>query len=634
MTDRSMHSDDEFARLLDAYQQAIESGQTAHFWDEHPCDFSVRTRVMELESLVGGLDRYFQDGRQPSTTAYHLPVDLSVLHRFTIEAEIGRGSYGIVYRANDPMLKRQVAIKVPRLETLSDPVLRERFRQEAKLAAGIDHPHVLPVFEVGTVGKGDYIVTAFCPGSNLAQWLAETTNILTYTQIAELIEHLAEGLSACHARHILHRDLKPANVMLFPDACGSLPFWPKLTDFGLAKAIDSDLAETAGGIFLGTPMYMSPEQACGEKAKIGPETDVYALGAILYELLTRRPPFQADSIAAMLDQVRSHEPILPTKMDASIPKRLESICLKCLNKAPEDRYLTAKALQADLRRYIDGHDLLNASRPGLVSFAKGIPSSWKSLAIVSMMGIVLAIGFYPFEQWRSSVPARQELEEGLLFGPSENRVFKADVPFFDNSPITIETWIRPDQPSGMIFNYAGVLMLFSGDESEGEGPSIRAMLSEDELVYSHALETIDRDGWHHLAAIYDGERFQIYIDGQSVKCSLTSDDSKGLQRLSDDPIFKLHQIWPDNTIMIGSNNTKSSERYRYPYSGRIRSVMISKSVRYHENFLPEQVLKANDSTLALYVFNSETGEVLSDRSGNDADAVACKIFDTSATDNQ
>jgi eukaryotic-like serine/threonine-protein kinase len=169
---------------------------------------------------------------------------------------------------------------------------------------------------------------------------------------------LAEGLDACNSQNILHRDIKPANVMLFPVACGTLPFWPKLTDFGLAKTLDFDLELTASNEWVGTPRYMAAEQISDARGEIGTATDVYSLGAVLYELIAGRPPFDANELPMLFDQIRASQPVLPRSLRPQLPEALEAICLTCLQRSVANRYATARELADDLVRFLDGQPTL------------------------------------------------------------------------------------------------------------------------------------------------------------------------------------------------------------------------------------------------------------------------------------
>jgi WD40 repeat protein len=303
--------------------------------------------------------------------------------RFQIERELGRGGCGVVFLAFDPTLGRRVALKLPRPEALASPELRARFVREAKATAGLDHPNIVPVYEAGEHGPVWYIASAYCDGPTLAAWLKEQQEPVPPLAAAALLAVLAGAVQHAHSRGILHRDLKPANILLggvrgqgsgvsegTKDGACSLtpdawPLTPKIADFGLAKICDVDQhratlpgmpagadAPTCTGVVLGTPRYMAPEQAEGGLAEVGPATDGYGLGVILYEVLAGRPPFQGGSDLATLQLVRSEEPVPLCRLRPDVPRDLEAICLKCLEKEPRKRYPSAAELEADLRRFL------------------------------------------------------------------------------------------------------------------------------------------------------------------------------------------------------------------------------------------------------------------------------------------
>jgi hypothetical protein len=275
---------------------------------------------------------------------------------YEILGELGRGGMGVVYRARQKGLGRLVALKMVLVGGHASPEELARFRIEAEAIARLQHPDIVQIYEVGEHDGLPFFSLEFCPGGSLDKELAGTP--LPPREAAALAERLARAVAAAHQQGIIHRDLKPANILLTADG------QPKVSDFGLAKHVDSELGLTGTGAVLGTPSYMAPEQAEGKKL-VGPAADVYSLGAILYELLTRRPPFQAGTPLDTLLQVVSQEPTPPRRLHPKVPRDLETICLKCLEKAPPRRYGSAQALADDLRCYLQG-DAISARPPGLL----------------------------------------------------------------------------------------------------------------------------------------------------------------------------------------------------------------------------------------------------------------------------
>jgi WD40 repeat protein len=286
------------------------------------------------------------------------------LGRFQLLRELGRGGCGIVFLALDPVLGRPVALKVPHPEALLHPDLRARFLREAQAAAGLDHPNVVPVYEAGEIGPVCYIAAAYCEGLTLAAWLKQRGEPVPVRTAAALVATLAGAIAYTHGRGVLHRDLKPGNILLTPGRNGEdgLDFVPRVTDFGLAKLLDAEAGpasdgRTRTGMIVGTPEYMAPEQAEGRHQDAGPHTDVYALGVILYELLTGRAPLVGKSYPDTLRRVVSEEPPPPTRLRSNVHPDLQTICLKCLRKEPAGRYASAGDLAADLRRFLNGEPI-------------------------------------------------------------------------------------------------------------------------------------------------------------------------------------------------------------------------------------------------------------------------------------
>ena len=305
---------------------------------------------------------------------------------FELLEEVGRGGMGVVYRARQKSLNRIVALKMVREAHLATDADRARFRTEAEAAARLKHPNIVTVYEVGMAGGQAYLCMEFVGGPTLADKV-RADGPLPPRAAAHLVAQIARAVEHAHAEGILHRDLKPANILLGKDEGGRMKdegrsiqdeqpssrasgmdssfilhpssFEPKVSDFGLAKKIDNSGSLTRTGAVVGTPSYMSPEQAAGRK-DLTPAADVYALGAILYELLTGRPPFQAAHPVDTLLLVLEQEPVPPRYLNPTVDRELELVCLKCLQKPAELRYPTAAALAADLEAYAAGQPVAAA----------------------------------------------------------------------------------------------------------------------------------------------------------------------------------------------------------------------------------------------------------------------------------
>lgn len=274
---------------------------------------------------------------------------------YEILEEIARGGMGVVFKARQQKLKRIVALKMILAGKLADTSDIERFQREARAAGRLKHPAIVPVHEIGEHDGRHYFTMDFVEGQSLAETIREET--LSPKRAAVLVRATAEAVHFAHEQGTVHRDLKPANILI--DQNGQ----PQVTDFGLAKMLESFDEEsraelTASGQILGTPSYMSPEQASGKQELVGPASDIYSLGAILYACLTGRAPFVADSPVDTLLQVMKKEPVSPRELNPSVPKDLETICLKCLTKEPHKRYGTAQELAGDLNRFLEGHPVV------------------------------------------------------------------------------------------------------------------------------------------------------------------------------------------------------------------------------------------------------------------------------------
>jgi tetratricopeptide (TPR) repeat protein len=405
--------DDEFPRWLAACDEQLAAGALTVSPDALGVPDALRERLkdelawcqmvrqMWSQTAAIPLDRAAVTSRDELEIADSAPERIG---RFLLRHELGRGAFGVVSLAYDPMLRREVALKMPRADVMVTPELGARFRNEALAAAGLDHPNIVPVYEAGTAGSVCYIASAYCPGMTLAAWLRQRNTPVPARMAAGLAATLAEAVEHAHRRGVLHRDLKPSNVLLEaiapaePAGAGADPI-PRITDFGLAKLLDpgpSDEASnpTLSGVILGTPDYMAPEQADGKTRDVGPAADIYSLGAILYEMLTGRPPFQGDSALETLVMVRNKDPLPPSRLRPRLPRDLETICLKCLMKSPQSRYPSAQALADDLRRHLAAQPIIARPVPAwerAVKWVRRHPAQAAAMSAATTTALVVAV---------------------------------------------------------------------------------------------------------------------------------------------------------------------------------------------------------------------------------------------------
>ena len=281
------------------------------------------------------------------------PARRSRFGDYELIEEIAHGGMGVVYRARQVSLERIVAVKMLLFGQFAGKAAFERFRAEAQTAAHLQHPNIVAVHEIGETDGQPYFSMDYVAGRNLAELVRDRP--MPARQAAGYLRKIAHAVHYAHVHGVLHRDLKPANVLI--DEADE----PRITDFGLARQLAGDSGLTLTGQVLGSPNFMPPEQGTGKRAKVGPASDIYGLGALLYYLLTARPPFLAETFEATLAQVLNTDPVAPRQLNPGIPRDLETICLKCLEKDPARRYASAAELAAELDRFLRDEPILARS---------------------------------------------------------------------------------------------------------------------------------------------------------------------------------------------------------------------------------------------------------------------------------
>ena len=352
--------------------------------------------------------------------------------QYVILGEVGRGGMGVVYQARHRDLRRLVALKMILAGGFASEVQRQRFRREAELAARVQHPHIVQVYEVGLHDGGPFLAMEWVAGGTLADRLGGDP--WPPHAAAGLIETLARAIDVAHRNGVVHRDLKPSNILLQTAAgaaaegplAGAIP---KVADFGLARAIDADGSLTSTGLTVGTPEYMAPEQAAG--SEVGPAADIYALGAVLYRLLTGHPPFRGDTPMEVLGALASAEPIAPRRFRPALTRDLETITLKAMAREPQRRYATALALAEDLRRFV-ADEPIRARPPSalyhLRKFARrhtglvgGVAATLAALVLGLVTTTLFAVGEARQRGHAEQTPARRRIRRTAPGWPPRRR---------------------------------------------------------------------------------------------------------------------------------------------------------------------------------------------------------------------
>jgi tRNA A-37 threonylcarbamoyl transferase component Bud32 len=359
-----------------------------------------------------------------ATTSYHQARPPRFVGKFEVLEQLGRGAFGTVYKARDPELQRLVAVKVPRAGSFATSAEEERFLREARAAAQLSHPGIVPVLEIAHDGGVPYIVSEYVEGLTLADLL--TARRPAFREAAELVAAVADALDYAHRQKVIHRDIKPSNLLI--DDAGR----PHVTDFGLARRGEGEITVTLDGQILGTPAYMSPEQAAGDQRQVDASSDVYSLGVVLYELLTGELPFRGNQ-RMLLHQVLHDEPRPPRSLNDRVPRDLETICLKAMAKTPARRYAGAREMADDLRRFLNGEPI-RARRVGraekLVRWARRNPvvaTLTAAVALLLLMATAVAISFALYQRRANGELADQKAKAEQSQREAELRAASAAV---------------------------------------------------------------------------------------------------------------------------------------------------------------------------------------------------------------
>jgi serine/threonine-protein kinase len=397
--------DDQSFSALNDYLECLHAGTApdrARFLAEHP-HLAGALECLEALDRLAPPPSVPPPGRNGSpeaeATVAHAPEGAAAgdapaaprrdFGHYELLGELGRGGMGVVYKARQKDLDRPVALKMILASHLASADHVSRFHHEAKAAAGMQHPNIVAVYEAGQIHGQHYFAMQYVSGPSLAEVLRQGP--MSPEAAARCVAAVARAVAHLHERGCVHRDLKPSNILL--DERGR----PYVTDFGLVKMLQTDSHKTSTGAILGTPSFMAPEQASGHAAQVGPLSDVYSLGAILFAVLTGQPPFYADNPLDTLVQVLEGEPPRPRGLNPHVPHALETLCLRCLEKVPEERYPSAAALADDLERFLNG-EAIEPPRAGLGSrlrrWVRREPALASRLVVLAVCCLIIQGNFH------------------------------------------------------------------------------------------------------------------------------------------------------------------------------------------------------------------------------------------------
>jgi WD40 repeat protein len=480
--------------------------------------------------------------------------------RYQILQELGRGGMGRVYRAFDPELKREVALKT--MLPGNDPQLMNRFMQEAAAMAKLSQPNIVKVYDMGTIANAHYFTMELINGKDLAHWLREGK--MTIRRAVEIVRKVAHAIDYAHREGILHRDLKPSNIML--DQQGE----PKIMDFGLAMEMDRDKRMSKSGAVLGTPAYMPPEQALGKRKEMDERSDVYSLGAVLYELITGCAPFRGSNAATIIAQVLDSTPHAPSRLSKKVPQEVENICLKCLEKEKDRRYQSAHELALDLERFLAGEPVL-AMKPGLFyRLGKWVKKNRlaASLAIIFTLTLAISLTVYFIElkhAYGNVLIEKTRAEEATKAAVKERN--KAEEQRKQAVANLVFSYVQ--QASSMwhtgYYQHAALLYAYAIEQGDGCDPSKQLSLpARLRLMYSFP-------GIPH--------RRLLWRDRHVLDRSLAFADADKLNFVSKDEIHMYDRTTGDTVRIKGTSNDMYSAAFSK--SGKLAAIGTTDSGELH-----------------------------------------------------